>query len=294
MLSRILVSLSAASLLAGCSALPVSADRADYFETQYRAAQALQGEDAAFERLGELRQRWDSRADCRLPWRADSRRRAGQISVQVAQIVDAGESITAQKDVVELMINALRDIESEYDAILGILQDGDAPVADRQLAAGQRYLARRMLHSLALLSGADMASAAEASDLFGRDVALFGRQLAAAINGDEELGLEAASDPEITGSLTQVEELFEEYVQSATEDLLDQVVFRFSAWSALQALSALEHGVPAAAATATGRGAADDEPDGDDALADDAVADEAADEAAAEDEAVDDGDEAAY
>lgn len=277
------VALLACLFLAGCSSLP---ERSDYFETQYRGAQALGGDAQAFDRLSALEGVWVERSR-RGTFRdmlacEKSQLRAERLADGTLRVVRAKEAILSQRELTEVIVNALVDLESEYDALAAMLVEGEAPAAALGLVAEQKYLSRRMANSLVLMAQTDMTAAVEAADLFGRDVARFQALLDAAINGNDEMGIDPPDNPEVEDSLAQIEELFTGYVADSTGDLLNNVAYRYDAWLALGEMAALGDGrqqkvkndAPAekAAATPPADGAGD-EPVEADLAGDDAAAD---------------------
>lgn len=230
--------------LAGCTSLCNPSIRADLYETQARGAAALDGNEAAFDRLEQLQQDWASRGeqDWRyklMPWDRANRERAAVLAAGVGRITQARDAVIAQRELVDVMSNALRDLEEEYDTILDTMMQDEAPAATLRVITDQKFLAQRMAGSLVLMSTSDMSHAVEAADLFGRDVNRFQRLLGIATGGDEELGVEPPDNPEIEDSLAQIDELFNGYVSDSAPDVLDNVVARYDAWLALGDMAAL-------------------------------------------------------
>lgn len=268
-------------LLAGCTSLRNPDLARDYYETRYRAAQAVDGNAAAFDRLAELQKSWAALGhqdwQYRLcVWDRANRDRAAQLAAESLRVLDAREGVLAQGELVGVMVNALKDLEAEYDEINNMLVEGDATVADVNLASEQKYLARRMAHNLALMSLANMDGAVEAADVFGRDVHRFQHLLEVEVNGDDELGIEPPATPELEDSLAQVEDLFTGYIADSAGDVLENVVARYDAWLAMADMAA--HGGAAEATAVAQKPAAI--PTDDDA----ASGEQAADDAGAEGE----------
>lgn len=231
-------------LLAGCSSHSL---RSDYYETQFRAQQALEGRAEAFDRLSQLQTHWHARSDagwlCRhLPGGEKRQLRAAFIADKAERMVRSRDSVLSQRELTDVMLNAFVDLESEYDSLSDLLVASEAPVAVFSAVAEQKYLIRRMANSLVLMGQVDMANAVEAADLFGRDVARFQNLLGASINGDEELGIEPPDDPQVEDALAQIEELFTGYVADSATDMLDSVAYRHDAWLALKEMDELGDG----------------------------------------------------
>lgn len=293
----VVLPLSLMALLTGCTSFHRPCIKSDLYETQVRAAQALEGNTQAFARLDELRAEWADRGKQGFvykvtPWDRANRDRAASIADAAGRVSAGRDAILSQRELSEVMLNALKDLESEYDSISAMREESGEQGAAMTVAGDQKYLARRMMNSLLLMSQADMSSAVEAADIFGRDVSRFQQQLDAEINGNDELGIEPPSNPEVEDSLSQVEELFTGYVADSSGDVLENVVARYDAWSALKDIGVIGDAVlmkapekeaaPAAAAEAAADEAAGAE---DEAAEEEVVEDEAA---GAEDEAGDD------
>lgn len=244
---RLLV-LPMVAVLAGCASLDNPVVRGKWHETQYQGSRALLADPAAFDRLEELARCWDRASDQegarRLAfWDRANRGQAAVIASTTHRLVDSRDAILAQKDLLAVMGNALRDLESEFDAVSGLLtEQEEQSVPVLMLLAEQKYLVRRMQHSLVLMSAVDMSDAVAAADLFGRDVIRFQQLLDAAINGSAELEILPTDNPEVEESLAQIEELFTGYVADSSTDLLENVVFRHDAWLALQELGQVRSG----------------------------------------------------
>lgn len=246
MQTRLALVLPLLAVTVGCTSMGNPSVRADYYEVRQQGVQAMRGDAAAFDRINTLAARWDHRAgDClvnRLAvWDRSGQREAGAVAEEVHRLLLARKPVLAQKTQVDVMVNALRDLESEFDGVIAMLADGDAPAANQMLAAEQKYMVRRMHHSLSLMSALDMGGAVEAADAFGRDVIEFQRLLDASLNGDEENGISPPDNSEVEESLSQIEELFTGYIADSADDLLENVVFRYDAWLALDRLATI-HG----------------------------------------------------
>jgi hypothetical protein len=231
-------------LLAGCSSHSL---RSDYYETQFRAQQALEGRTKAFDRLAQLQVDWRARSDprwyCRhLPGAEKRHSRAVFIADRAERMVRSRDAVLSQRELTEVMLNAFVDLESEYDSLVDLLVANEAPVGVLSTVAEQKYLIRRMANSIVLMGQVDMANAVEAADLFGRDVERFQNLLGASINGDEELGIDPPEDPQVEDALAQIEELFTGYVADSAPGMLDSVAYRHDAWLALKEMDELGDG----------------------------------------------------
>lgn len=296
-----LLALSLTLFATGCASLHNPWVRSDVHETLAQGQRALEGDTRAFARLDTLGERWTCRArDTGLRslafWNEAGRERAALMADGVERLAAARSAVVSQRELTELMGNALRDLESEFDAVIEMQTTDGASTEVLMLSANQKYLVRRLQHSLALMAGADLAPAVEAADTFGRDVAEFQRLLDAALNGNEALGIDPPDNPEVEDSLAQIEELFAGYVADSAEDLLENVVYRYDAARSLAEMYAAVSVAPAAdageAPATDGDAAPDDAAAAEDEAGaygeDDALDEEAAgDEVPADDDAVD-------
>lgn len=286
----IVLPLSVLLCLSGCTSLSNPGVRADLFETSQRGAQALQGSEPAFERLDQLQDRWACRGKQGFvytitPWDHANRDRAASIADASGRVLEARDAILSQRDLVEVMANALRDLESEYDSVITLLEEGGGQTADITLAADQKYLARRMISNLVLMSGDDMSQAVEAADVFGRDVSRFQAMLDASINGNDDLGIAPPDNPEVEDSLAQIEELFSGYIADSAVDVLETVVARYDAWSAVQEIAGQGDRLLPRRDAAPATAQPEPEPAAGDEAGDDAAMEDAAGDDAAADEA---------
>jgi hypothetical protein len=271
----LLVAVSLLALTAGCTSLQHPQVRADYYETLYAGERALAGDAAAFDRLAELHERWQGRSSGFCPWQPAVRRDARAAVAELDRVLAAREGIEGQRELADIMLTALVDLEAEYDALIALLQENDAAVPDFSVVATQKYLARRMTGSIQVLVEAAPQDTVEAVDTFGRDVLRFQRLLDAQVNGDEELGVEPPFGPEMEDSLAEIEDLFVSNIADSLDQVLENVVARHDAGVALDALRARFEGgdEPAPVAAVPDDGAAEEDVS-EDVMSDEGAADD--------------------
>lgn len=230
MLKRIVLPLAFAVALPGCASNLKTDMRADLYQTLDSGARAVEGQQTAFDRLQALRERWAGQG---------AGEDAAAVTAGVDRILAARDAVLSQRELTDVMMSAIKDIETEYDTVVDALGEDETPGAGIPAAAAQKYLARRMAWSIATMTRADMVDAVEAADVFARDVTQFQRALEASMNGDEAQGIEPSDNPGVQDSLSQIEELFSGYIAESSEGVLDNVVSQYDAWLALQDLRAL-------------------------------------------------------
>ncbi|XKH02087.1 methyl-accepting chemotaxis protein [Marinobacter nauticus] len=110
--------------------------------------------------------------------------------------------------VAQTLNETIPQLQVEYEDIVQILLDNQAPRDQIALAQRQSLLAERILRSVnAVLSGDE--DAVIAADRFGRDAALFGRVLDGQLNGNEAMGIPQVTDQDAIAALESVSELFQ-------------------------------------------------------------------------------------
>ena len=118
------------------------------------------------------------------------------------------EAVLGLHQVAQTLNETIPQLQVEYDDIVQILLDGDAPADQVALATRQSLLAERIVRSVNnVLSGDE--DAVIAADRFGRDAELFGRVLQGQMEGNPVMGISQVDDPDALYGLEAVDELFE-------------------------------------------------------------------------------------
>ena len=134
-----------------------------------------------------------------------------KVSNNADQIVQAQDIILSLHEVAATLAETIPQLQVEYDEIVEILLDNDAPADQVAVAQRQSWLAERIVRSVdKVLGGGE--DAVMAADAFGRDASLFGRVLNGMIEGNVAMNLSQVSD--------EVAELFE-FVSGSVDEILE-------------------------------------------------------------------------
>ncbi len=134
-------------------------------------------------------------------------------------IVSTQEAVLGLHQVAQTLNETIPQLQVEYDDIVQILLDNNAPAEQIALAQRQSLLAERIVRSVNnVLSGDE--DAVIAADRFGRDASLFGRVLEGQVNGNQAMGISQVQDEDAIYGLEAVDELFE-FVSQNVDAILE-------------------------------------------------------------------------
>ena len=134
-------------------------------------------------------------------------------------ILSTRDAVLGLHEVARTLNETIPQLQVEYDDIVQILLDNDAPAEQVALAQRQALLAERIVRSVNnVLSGDE--DAVIAADRFGRDASLFGRVLDGQLNGNEAMGITKVTDEDAIYGLEAVDELFE-FVSQNVDAILE-------------------------------------------------------------------------
>jgi len=135
------------------------------------------------------------------------------------QIVRAQDVILSLHEVAATLAETIPQLQVEYDEIVEILLDNDAPADQVAVAQRQSWLGERIVRSVnKVLAGGE--DAVMAADAFGRDASLFGRVLNGMIQGNVAMNISKVTDEEAVYALAEVAELFE-FVSGSVDEILE-------------------------------------------------------------------------
>ena len=201
-------------------------------EIAKNASEAADGKAEAFQLLGRSRddfqQLWDylvqGNPEIELPPVDDEQmNQVGQLWTSVrndADVILASEEVVLLLHNVALTLNdTIPQLQVEYDDVVQILLETDAPAEQIAVATRQSLLAERIVRSVnrVLEGGVDAVTAA---DRFGRDVNLFGRVLNGMVEGNPIMGITAVEDEDAIFGLEAIAELFE-FVNENVDTILE-------------------------------------------------------------------------
>ncbi|MGA5391252.1 methyl-accepting chemotaxis protein [Ectopseudomonas hydrolytica] len=199
------------------------------------ATEAAAGTAAAFGLLREARndfqQRWgyltDGDASTGLP-PAPAAVQAQMAAVQqdwdaLRQNTDAilasEQTVLSLHQVAATLAETIPQLQVEYEEVVDILLESGAPAAQVSVAQRQSLLAERILGSVNKVLAGDEDSV-QAADMFGRDASLFGRVLAAMLEGNAAMEISQVTDQEALERLAEISELFE-FVSGSVDEILE-------------------------------------------------------------------------
>ena len=134
-------------------------------------------------------------------------------------IVSTREAVLNLHKVAQTLNENIPQLQVEYDDIVQILLDNNAPAEQVALAQRQSLLAERIVRSVNnVLSGDE--DAVIAADRFGRDAKLFGRVLNGQVEGNAAMGITKVKDEDAIYGLQAVAELFK-FVSQNVDAILE-------------------------------------------------------------------------
>lgn len=135
------------------------------------------------------------------------------------RIIETRDTVLSLHEVAATLSETIPQLQVEYDEVVEILLDNDAPAEQVAVAQRQSWLAERIVRSVnKVLSGGD--DAVMAADSFGRDANLFGRVLSGMIEGNVAMNIQPVKDREAIDSLAEISELFE-FVAGSVDEILE-------------------------------------------------------------------------
>ncbi|MCX4026667.1 type IV pili methyl-accepting chemotaxis transducer N-terminal domain-containing protein [Endozoicomonas sp. SM1973] len=162
---------------------------------------ADQGSDTVNTQMASLKTTWD-----KVKSNADS-------------ILQTEDTVLSLHDVASTLSETIPQLQIEYDEVVEILLDNNAPADQVAVAQRQSWLAERIVGSVnKVLEGTE--ESVMAADSFGRDASLFGRVLNGMINGDESLNITKVANDEAVDRLNEISDLFE-FVSGSVDEILE-------------------------------------------------------------------------
>lgn len=128
-------------------------------------------------------------------------------------ILSTQSAVLGLHEVAQTLNDTMPQLQVEYDDIVQILLENEAPAEQVALAQRQSLLAERIVRSVNnVLSGDE--DAVITADRFGRDASLFGRVLDSQLNGNPAMDIPRVNDEDAIYGLEAVDELFEFVAQN--------------------------------------------------------------------------------
>ena len=198
------------------------------------ATEAATGTPEAFALLAEARngfqQRWnyltEGREETGLPAAPDSlQAEVAAVQANWDRVGNNADAILASQntvlslhEVAATLSDTVPQLQVEYEDVVDLLIENNAPAQQIAIAQRQSLLAERILGSVNRVLSGD-ADSVMAADSFGRDASLFGRVLEGMINGNDVMEISQVTDPEAVSRLTEIADLFQ-FVSDSVDEIL--------------------------------------------------------------------------
>jgi twitching motility protein PilJ len=219
--------------------------RAQAYRLTSLARDATSGEEEAFGELGSvvdsMSNTWESLRS------ADPRTRKvlsaefgafgtvwNNIKGNAESILNNQETIVFINSVGNELNDNLPTLQAQHSNIVEILLEAGAPAEQVSQAQMQSWRAERIGRNVDKMLRGD-ADADKAADQFNLDASLYGRMLAAMLNGDQMLGISRVSDPDARASLDEISQLFQS-VGASVREIFEGAPALFAARQAEEAI----------------------------------------------------------
>ncbi len=131
----------------------------------------------------------------------------------------AQDTVLSLHDVALTLSETIPQLQIEYDEVVEILLESNAPSDQIAMAQRQPWLAERIIRSVAkVLEGGE--DSIMAADSFGRDAKLFGRVLDGMLEGNIAMRISQVTDDEAIDRLMEISDLFE-FVDGSVDEILE-------------------------------------------------------------------------
>ncbi|OZG75151.1 chemotaxis protein [Hahella sp. CCB-MM4] len=142
-----------------------------------------------------------------------------EVRANADQILNSKDTVLGLHQVAITLNDTIPQLQVEYDDVVQILLENDAPADQVAVAQRQALLAERIVRSVnKVLAGGE--DAVTAADRFGRDVNLFGRVLNGMVEGNQVMGISKVKDEDAVFGLEAIAELFE-FVNENVDTILE-------------------------------------------------------------------------
>ncbi|MBT9528743.1 MAG: type IV pili methyl-accepting chemotaxis transducer N-terminal domain-containing protein, partial [Pseudomonas sp.] len=134
-------------------------------------------------------------------------------------ILASEQTVLSLHQVAATLAETIPQLQVEYEEVVEILLQSEAPAAQVSVAQRQSLLAERILGSVNKVLTGDEDSV-QAADMFGRDASLFGRVLTAMLEGNAAMEISKVTDKEALDRLAEISELFQ-FVSGSVDEILE-------------------------------------------------------------------------
>lgn len=141
-----------------------------------------------------------------------------EMKAEADSILTARDTVLSQHGTATTLSETIPQLQIEYDEVVEILLENDAPAEQIAIAQRQPWLAERIIRSVAkVLEGNE--DSIMAADSLSRDVKLFGRVLDGMLEGNTAMRISQVNDDEAFERLTEIADLFA-FVDASVDNIL--------------------------------------------------------------------------
>lgn len=201
-------------------------------EIAKNASEASGGKSEAFDQLKRSRDDFDRKLSLIVQGNPETKLPPSELAAETGvvkrwnEVKNNADQILANQDTVlslhlvaETLNETIPQLQVEYDDVVQILLENDAPADQIAVAQRQSLLAERIVRSVNnVLSGDE--DAVIAADRFGRDAKLFGRVLNGMVEGNNVMGISQVTDEDAIYGLEAIAEMFE-FVNENVDAILE-------------------------------------------------------------------------
>lgn len=141
-----------------------------------------------------------------------------QLRQRADAIIESEKNVLSLHQVAESLAETIPQLQIEYEEVVDILIENDAPADQITVAQRQILLAERILAAVNRVLAGNVDSI-QAADSFGRDASLFGRVLKGMQQGNTAMQISRVTDPEAVNRLKAIGELFT-FVAGTADEIL--------------------------------------------------------------------------
>lgn len=134
-------------------------------------------------------------------------------------ILASEQTVLSLHQVAATLAETIPQLQVEYEEVVDILLENEAPADQVSVAQRQSLLAERILGSVNKVLAGDQDSV-QAADSFGRDASLFGRVLVGMVEGNAAMSISKVTNEEALERLAEISELFE-FVSGSVDEILE-------------------------------------------------------------------------
>ncbi len=201
-------------------------------EVAKNATEAAAGKEEAFEQLQKSRDDFERKLNLivngneetglppsNLPEETGVTARWETVERNADRILENEETVLTLHQIAETLNETIPQLQIEYEDVVMILLENDAPADQISVAERQSLRAERIVRSVNnILTGDE--DAAIAANRFGEDAMLFGRVMNSMFEGNEAMEISQVTDEDAIYGLEAIAELFE-FVDSNVRAILD-------------------------------------------------------------------------